>query len=315
MKKILTYITVLLLMASPVAAQQFGGGAGGTGVQLAADCDVAAYYALGTLCQDTGTAKLYKGTGAAVVELAAGASGDVTSVGDCATGACLDGTSDGGTYISMYGGALTKKTSIYASNSAADLAFYLPTTALARGSFLIGSASTVLGYLAVGTTGKIVTTDGTDPSWSAYTVAAPGSAGAVLYSDGTNWTRSATPALTSLNLTGTNSLGLGTSGSLIGTINFKGDTSGSLTVQPITGALGTPTLVLGTTYTDAHYCTYATATGLTCNQDPPAGTGDFKADGSVAMTGAIVPDSAGGRTIGTGALPFSSVYIWQCRYE
>jgi hypothetical protein len=28
--------------------------------------------------------------------------GDVESVGDCTTGACLDGTSDGGTYISFY---------------------------------------------------------------------------------------------------------------------------------------------------------------------------------------------------------------------
>jgi len=32
----------------------------------------------------------------------AGGSGDVASVGDCASGACLDGTSDGGTYIKVY---------------------------------------------------------------------------------------------------------------------------------------------------------------------------------------------------------------------
>jgi hypothetical protein len=40
-----------------------------------------------------------------------------------------------------------------------------------------------------------------------------------------------------------------------------------------------------------------------------AGIGDFLANGSVAMTGAIVPNSVGGQTIGTAALPFSSVYI------
>jgi len=66
-------------------------------------------------------------------ETAITAGADVLSVGDCASGACLDGTSDGGTYISLYGGALTKKTSLYAGNSAADLSFYLPTTAGAQG--------------------------------------------------------------------------------------------------------------------------------------------------------------------------------------
>jgi hypothetical protein len=35
-------------------------------------------------------------------ELAGGGSGDVESVGDCTSGACLDGTSDGGTYINLY---------------------------------------------------------------------------------------------------------------------------------------------------------------------------------------------------------------------
>ena len=42
-------------------------------------------------------------TGYDFIDLAAG-SGDVSSVGDCATGACLDGTSDGGTYIRLYDG-------------------------------------------------------------------------------------------------------------------------------------------------------------------------------------------------------------------
>ena len=43
-----------------------------------------------------------------LVELAASMStsgtGDVTSVGDCTTGACLDGSSDGGTYLRLYDG-------------------------------------------------------------------------------------------------------------------------------------------------------------------------------------------------------------------
>lgn len=47
--------------------------------------------------------KLYQLTSAGVEsEIGTGGAGDVTDVGDCATGACLDGTSDGGTYIKFY---------------------------------------------------------------------------------------------------------------------------------------------------------------------------------------------------------------------
>lgn len=46
--------------------------------KLSDDCNQAKYFTLGTLCQDTDDGKLYKGTGAAVEELAAGSSGDMT---------------------------------------------------------------------------------------------------------------------------------------------------------------------------------------------------------------------------------------------
>jgi hypothetical protein len=42
------------------------------GVSTASNCNVAAYYAIGKLCQDTDDGKLYKGTGAAVEEVGAG---------------------------------------------------------------------------------------------------------------------------------------------------------------------------------------------------------------------------------------------------
>jgi hypothetical protein len=41
------------------------------GISTASDCNVAAYYAIGKLCQDTDDGKLYKGTGAAVEEVGA----------------------------------------------------------------------------------------------------------------------------------------------------------------------------------------------------------------------------------------------------
>ncbi len=76
------------------------------GVNTAADCNVASYYPIGVLCQDTDDGKLYKGTGSAVEEITAGGSGTVTKVGDgtCSDGYCLDGSADGGTYIRLYDG-------------------------------------------------------------------------------------------------------------------------------------------------------------------------------------------------------------------
>ncbi len=117
-------------------------------------------------------------------------------------------------------------------------------------------------------------------------------------------TSASNPVFSTLNLTGASSLGLGTAGSLVGSINMKNATSGSITIQPITGALGTPTLVLGTTFTDAKWCSYTTAAGLTCNASIP-----LAADGSVTLTGVLTPSAAGGVGLGTASLPFSQIVL------
>jgi len=220
MKKIIQILFWILLLSSPLfAASYYGGG----GVSTDSNCDQAKYYSIGRLCQDTDDGKLYKGTGAAVVEIAAGNSGDFLANGTVPMTGSLDAAlgiytkngetsagfidffedgSNGSNYARLYGPA----------SLAGNISWILPNTALARGSFLIGSSTAnTFDWLTVGASGKVITTDGTDPSWSAYTVAAPGSAGAVLYSDGTNWTRSATPSLQALTLTGANALALGTS--------------------------------------------------------------------------------------------------------
>ena len=83
MKKwLLSIIGIILILSGTAIAggPSFSGGGSGGAVITASDCDVAAYYAIGKLCQDTDDGKLYKGTGAAVVEIAAGSSGDVTAV-------------------------------------------------------------------------------------------------------------------------------------------------------------------------------------------------------------------------------------------
>jgi hypothetical protein len=54
-----------------------------------------------------------------------GGAGDVESVGDCASGACLDGTSDGGTNIALYDGDSNKGT-IATVNLTGDRAYSLP---------------------------------------------------------------------------------------------------------------------------------------------------------------------------------------------
>lgn len=68
---------------------------------------------------------------------------------------------------------------------------------------------TLVDGVAVGTEGMILRSAGAgaNPAWSAYTLALPGAVGAVLYSDGTNWTRSAAPSLLALTLYGQSSGG------------------------------------------------------------------------------------------------------------
>jgi hypothetical protein len=79
MKDFLSILLVWWLVAtgSPIYADTTVVGGGG-GVSTASNCDQAAYYPIGKLCQDTDDGKLYKGTGAAVVEIA---SADLTAPG------------------------------------------------------------------------------------------------------------------------------------------------------------------------------------------------------------------------------------------
>lgn len=58
--------------------------------------------------------------------------------------------------------------------------------------------------------------------------------------------------------------------------------------------LGNVTLGIGTTFTDGKWCSYATATGLTCGQDAPAGTGDVTKAGDCASGDCYDGSSDGG---------------------
>lgn len=62
------------------------------------------------------------------------------------------------------------------------------------------------------------------------------------------------------------------------------------------------------TLTNTKWC-YSDGSQVLCTQDAPAGAGDFLANGTVPMTGAIIPDSAGGQTIGTTSAEFGHIYL------
>ena len=100
--------------------------------------------------------------------------GDVTAVGDCTGGACLDGSSDGGTYIKLYDGD-SNYTQISPSNTASDIIITLPaTTGTLYGTAtdsitstqLLGSLSdeTGTGALVFATSPTLVTPDIGTPS-------------------------------------------------------------------------------------------------------------------------------------------------------
>ena len=108
---------------------------------------------------------------------------------------------------------------------------------------------TLVDGVAVGTEGMLLRSAGAgaNPAWSAYTLALPGAAGATLYSDGTNWTRSTAPSLLALTLYGQSAgggaqLSLGSSSGSSdpnnGKMNFRNSTNGYLftITSGVTGA-------------------------------------------------------------------------------
>jgi len=86
-----------------------------------------------------------------------------------------------------------------------------------------------------------------------------------------------------------------------------------LAASPLAFAVGPPGSGSGTdprigTLTNTKWC-YSDGSQVLCTQDAPAGVGDFLANGTVPMAGAIIPDSAGGQTIGTTSAEFGHIYL------
>lgn len=81
----------------------------------------------GTLTDGKWCSYSSSGTSLSCTQDAPAGSGDVTGVGDCADGACLDGSSDGGTYVRLYDGD-SHYTGIVSSNVSANTTITLPAT-------------------------------------------------------------------------------------------------------------------------------------------------------------------------------------------
>lgn len=113
-----------------------------TAVIPASDCSV--HTTAGVLCLDTDDNTLYIGNGTTATQIGGGGgTGDVNSVGDCLSGACLDGTSDGGTYIRIYDGS-SNYSALVSSNISSDITITLPSatsTLYGTGSGSISSAN------------------------------------------------------------------------------------------------------------------------------------------------------------------------------
>jgi hypothetical protein len=128
---------------------------------------------------------------------AAGA-GDVGSVGDCSSGACLDGSSDGGTYIRLYDGN-SHYTGLAAGDSSANLTFTFPTAYPAASGYLmlmsdagvISTTSTLTGLNFGGfstTAGIAVVSDGDGYLSQTITALLPDAAdGATIGSAAAEW--------------------------------------------------------------------------------------------------------------------------------
>lgn len=231
------------------------------------------------------------GAGAAPTFQDTAGGGDVTGVGDCASGACLDGTSDGGTYIRLYDGD-SHYTSLASANVAANTAFILPATAgtlYGTGTASITSAD-LLGSLS-DETGTGLAVFATSPS---LTTPALGTPSAAVLTNATGLPIS----------TGVSGLGTGvatflatpSSANLIAAVTDESGT-GALVfantptlVTPVLGAAtGTSLDVSGTLQAGSSNITLTTAAGLLTHE-----AGGLEADISAIALGGIVTGTGAG---------------------
>jgi hypothetical protein len=171
----------------------------------------------------------------AVVALSSAASGDVTGAGDCADGACLDGSSDGGTYIRLYDG-----TSAYIEALAGVRTLTIgPSNANAE---------------------KLLITFGNNDN----TLALTSSTGATVSISGT---------AANASLLETHNAAYFQTALTYPVTGVASPTSGNLVKWGASGNTLEDSLKIGT-FTDTKWCSYSTANGFQCTENSPAGGHD-----------------------------------------
>jgi hypothetical protein len=302
MKKSLLAIVIALFMAVPAfSVGPPGSGGVSSGIQTAADCNVAAYYAIGTLCQQTGDGKLFKGTGAAVEEITAGvgiaADGSVPFTGKETFGAGLatkNGTTSPG-FIDFYEDgdeAGSHYFRLYGPEALADSIFIkLPAMAGNTGGMLYFSAANTLSIAGAGAQGKIWQMGAAIPAWSTGVL-----------TEGAN-TFNYTLGTASLDVAAGAALNIDTSlQTTTGAIILVGQAGGSSVTVPASGTLATTTYV-PTTITVAD--TADTTTFVSLFEDATGDRGP-KTDAGITYNASSGMLTVTGLTTGAGGITTAS---------
>jgi hypothetical protein len=202
MKRIPLFIIAFLLIAGTAFA--LPGSPPSSGIATASNCDVAAYYAVGKLCQDTDDGKLYKGTGAAIVEIASGASGDVTAAS-----------------VAQTWGNATDPVVWTFGVTGTDPTITATASTFTFGANLALGANNITSTGSLGATGagKLTKIWSIDAEFTNY----PSVNGASVFNQ--DVTSDANPSFGTLNLVSANALNLGTSSSAAGEVRFKNATN------------------------------------------------------------------------------------------
>ena len=213
-----------------------------------------------------------------------GGSGDVTSVGDCTTGACLDGTSDGGTYIKFYDAQGAGQ--FITGNLTAARVWTLPdaTGTVALTTSNVATASALASNPAAATAGSVITNIAADGSveaevdvWTEAENTAAGytstadevgtlNTGDLCINDGSdvqctvNTIAELETALDATNITTSTELATGLA---------TQDTCAEIT-NCVPSAFNNITDFSGT-LTNTKYCIYTTGIGFVCNSEGGAG--------------------------------------------
>ena len=302
MKKSLLAIVIALFMAVPAfSVGPPGSGGVSSGIQTAADCNVAAYYAIGTLCQQTGDGKLFKGTGAAVEEITAGvgiaADGSVPFTGKETFGAGLatkNGTTSPG-FIDFYEDgdeAGSHYFRLYGPEALADSIFIkLPAMAGNTGGMLYFSAANTLSIAGAGAQGKIWQMGAAVPAWSTGVL-----------TEGAN-TFNYTLGTASLDVAAGAALNIDTSlQTTTGAIILVGQAGGSSVTVPASGTLATTTYV-PTTITVADT---ADTTTFVCLFEDATGDKGPKTDAGITYNASSGMLTVTGLTTGAGGITTAS---------